>query len=265
MKKSELILAAVAASAMLGIGAASAADLPLKARPYIAAAPVYSWTGFYVGGNVGYGWENKDVGVTTLPSPASFDEIPFALALNTRGVIGGGQFGYNWQFSPRWVGGMEADLSWSGISGQNTRAPIFFQSTGTAMLGSSHLVQEKLDWLSTVRGRLGFLPTDRLMLYGTAGLAFGNVKYTVFQDINPAIAGNQFPGSSDRTKAGWTAGAGFEWAFLNNWSVKGEYLYVDLGNESVIQNQVPVSIYKVVSTFDTKAHIARFGLNYKLN
>ena len=259
--------ATFAAVAIFGLmSMASAADLPTKAPIYKAPIAIpYSWTGFYVGGHVGYGWGGRSIDVTTLPSPVLFDEIPFGFDLNTHGIIGGGQIGYNWQLAPKWVAGLEADFSWSGISGDSTRAPIFFLSTSAPMLGSSHLVREKLDWFGTVRGRLGFLAIDRLMLYGTGGLAYGKVDYTAFQDINPAIPGNQFSGSSNKTKTGWTVGGGFEWALVNNWSVKGEYLYVDLGSERVIQDQVPTSQFKVVSTFDTKVQIVRFGVNYKFN
>jgi outer membrane immunogenic protein len=166
-------------------GAAVAADLsPAYKAPVKAIAPAASWTGLYIGGNVGYGW---DSGSTNGTSAASTDpalapalaaivgagSYPAALSPAAKGVIGGGQIGYNWQLPSQWLIGLEADLQGSGIKGSDsqTRSPAFFDTTTTG-------VTKSIDWFGTVRGRVGFLVTPQWLLYGTGGLAYGQTKST---------------------------------------------------------------------------------------
>jgi len=168
-------------------------------------APVYSWTGWYVGGNVGYGWGNARADIagsgTSLLFPIAvpgFPGVPATLGFadsNTGrldGVIGGAQLGYNYQFRPKWVVGFEADIQGSGQRGSGTFVtplsaqlctdlvvfppPVgcdeFTTGNGTAATG----YEAKIGWFGTVRGRLGFLITDQVLLYGTGGLAYGRVE-----------------------------------------------------------------------------------------
>ena len=175
--------------------AAAAADLsPRYQAPYAKAAPVYapgfSWAGFYLGINGGGGWGRSEwTGVDKF---------------NISGGMIGGTVGYNWQIN-QFVLGAEADIDWSGISGQTNT----FCAPGC---------QTRNHWLSTVRGRLGYA-FDRILPYVTAGLAVG--------DINASLPG--FPGGSV-TSAGWTVGAGIEYAVVGNVSVKAEYLFVSLSD-----------------------------------
>jgi outer membrane immunogenic protein len=263
MNCSKLLAAAV--SAIAGIGAASAADL--AARPYTKAPPavidVYNWTGFYVGGNIGYGWGQADNSFTPLPSAATFvNLLPQTLNSKPQGVIGGGQVGYNWQ-SSKFVLGLEADIQGADITGDVTVNPII-QANGTPFAGAGFLEShERISWFGTVRGRAGFTPVDRLLLYVTGGFAYGNVDYFAQTDFRP-VGTVQYPASFSRTKTGWTAGGGGEWAFANNWSVKAEYLFIDLGNESAVANPVPANPpFQVSYSWKTQEHIARVGLNYK--
>ena len=185
---------AVAAAMLTGTFAASAADLrprAVKAPPYIPPA-YYNWTGFYIGVNGGGGW-----GSSRWDSTAGF---------NTSGGLIGGTIGYNWQTGP-WVLGLEGDLDWSNIGGSTT--------IGACGGGSC---SSQLQWLGTVRGRVGYA-FDRVLPYVTGGGAFGDVKASV-----PGFAGK------DRTQAGWTVGAGVEMAIARNWTAKVEYLHVDLGS-----------------------------------
>ena len=178
-----LIALAAAASTIVFTQIASAADLPRKAPVYAPIPPpAYSWTGFYVGGNIGYGWGSRTVNFTpndlnvfvvscgggfgsTCPPPASFD---------FNGALGGLQAGYNWQFNQNWLLGVETDFNWSQIKGTGTDS--FLILPGLFPGPSSFVASQNVEWFGTVRGRLGFLPTTNLLVYGTAGFAYGRVQ-----------------------------------------------------------------------------------------
>jgi outer membrane immunogenic protein len=183
-----LTLAAVA-------GPAAAADLSRRYEPIVKAppilAPIYNWTGFYIGVNGGGAW-----GHSKWDSVGGFDL--------TGGLVGG-TVGYNWQWASPWVLGVEGDIDWSNIDGSTTAfCPLGCKTSN--------------NWLGTVRGRVGYA-VDRIMPYVTGGLAFGDIKAST-----PG-----FPSKSE-TNAGWTVGAGLEVAIAGTWTAKAEYLYVDLGN-----------------------------------
>jgi len=239
MKK--LLLAGVAATALFG-GSALAADIsrrPAYTPPPPPPPPVYSWTGLYWGGNVGYSWgdaknEATVLGVGTFSESAKID-----------GVIGGFQSGYNYQFGA-WVWGFETDIQASGQKGGST-----FLLSPLATLTTDH----KLDWFGTARSRLGFLATPNILLYGTFGVAYGRVKDTfTVSGVPPAVA------TVRDVKAGWTAGAGVEGALGGGWSAKLEYLYIDLG-----KLEQTLSTPAGIETFSSRVtdNIVRVGLNYR--
>jgi len=244
------------------VGRASAADMAVKA-PIAAPVAIYNWTGFYAGGNVGYGWGNADTFVNPLPSAAAFvNLLPQTLSPDPKGVLGGVQAGYNWEFS-RFVFGVEADIQGTDINGTTTRTPII-QANGTALPGAGFLsAHERLNWFGTVRLRAGYAVIDRVLLYVTGGVAYGDVNYAAQTDFRP-FGTEQYPAAFSRTKVGWTAGAGAEWAFASNWSAKLEYLYMDLGNESTIANPVLVNPpFQVSYSWKTQEQLVRVGVNYK--
>ncbi len=216
-----LMLACVGAAAFAG--AATAADLPPRVAPYYrappAVVPIYTWSGFYLGVNGGGGW-----GSSAWDSTGSF---------NVSGGLVGGTIGYNYQFGQA-VFGVEGDIDWSGIKGTTNNFCLAGCTTSNT-------------WLSTVRGRLGYA-ADRFMPYVTAGGAFGNV-----QASTPGFAG----GSS--TQAGWTVGAGLEFAIAGNWTAKAEYLYVDLGKFNCGITCGAAFTDNVSFT----ANIVRGGINYR--
>ena len=186
---------------------ASAADLP---RRYIPPGfvPAFSWSGFYVGVNAGYGFGNSN---WTDPV-AGIATGDFSLG----GGLVGGTIGYNMQLGGS-VFGVEGDIAWSGIEG----------STSTLCFGACKTAN---DWLGTLRGRAGYA-FGRFLPYLTGGAAFGNVNATTSPDT----------GSFSSTNIGWTFGAGVEYAFFTNWSAKLEYRYVDLGSaESGDANNCPL-------------------------
>jgi outer membrane immunogenic protein len=226
-----LFLATVGAMSVALAGTAGAADLPrrmtlpTKAPPaYIA--PAYNWTGLYYGINGGGGWGNS----------RWTDSAGTTGNFNLSGGLIGGTAGYNWQ-SGQTVYGVEGDVDWSGISG----------STGSGICAGTSCKTENT-WLGTARVRLGYA-MDRVMPYVTGGVAFGGVTATV-----PG-----FPGQSD-TKAGWTAGAGVEFALAGNWTAKAEYLYADLGDMSCSAANCGGA---GTTTVQFNTHILRAGLNYR--
>ena len=219
MRRIHGFLLASVASLTVGLAsAASAADMPvyLKAPP-----PVWSWTGFYLGGNVGYSWGKSATTVSFLDVSGSViasDTHTFDL----NGVIGGGQVGYNWQ-KGSWVLGLETDIQASGQKGSSD----FVCPTGICKATGpvTETLDQKLDWFGTVRGRLGFTVTPTVLLYGTGGLAYGDIK-------TDGTISDPTTFSTSTIKAGWTAGAGIEARIAGNWTAKLEYLYMDLGNVS---------------------------------
>jgi len=257
MKKVGLALAvAVAATA-----SAHAADLgaaPAKARAMVT--PFTNWAGLYIGGNVGYGWGAGDFNIG--PS-GGVEARPQSMNTHSRGAIGGAQIGYNWQ-AASFVLGLEADIQGSGIRG-SAKEPFFNTDANAFLPGEFLSADQKLSWFGTLRTRLGVAATPDLLLYATAGLAYGQVKAsadTIFV-AGPVVLGD-YPAAISRTNAGWTVGAGTEWMFARNWSAKLEYLYVDLGDVSAtvrdaLHPAVPVT---ASYTWKTQDHIVRAGVNY---
>lgn len=214
---------------MLAISqAASAADMSrpvYKAPP--PAAPVWSWTGFYLGGHVGGAWSDESA---TIPGFGTFGHDP-------SGFIGGGQIGYNWQVNPSWVIGVEGDISWTN-SDASTVGPL---ATAT----SDH------NWYATLGGRLGFTGGPWL-LYAKGGAAWMDADYTVTAPAGVATIGD--------TRTGWMVGVGLEWMFTPNWTAKVEYNYLDFGSETF--NFTPLA---VGTSIDTQVNLIKAGINYKFN
>ena len=224
-----------------------------------------SWTGFYVGVHAGYGWGGSgDIHTSYLPSPAAFNGQPFSTGIDPSGFLGGGQIGYNLQ-SGSLVYGVEADLSWSNVEDSARSAPFLLFGGAPLNATSSHTFRQELDWLGTVRARLGFLVSPSTLAYVTGGLAYGRTSYSAFSDISPPNPALQFAGSDRKTDIGWTIGAGSEMRLGSNWSLKGEYLYYDLGENTLVANRVGAGPagFAVTSRFESTGHIARVGINYK--
>jgi outer membrane immunogenic protein len=262
------------ATILTGAAPALAADLPIsvKALPQ-PPVQVWSWTGFYMGGNFGYAWGKGDTSFTPLPTAAGFFALaPTTLPLGAQGVVGGLQAGYNWQVAS-WVFGLEADIQGADTKGSVTTSPIV-QGNGTPIGAGSYLTaSEDLKMFGTVRGRLGFTPVDRWLVYGTGGVAYGDIAYGGNTNFFP-VGNLQYPVNFSATRAGWTVGGGAEWAFWGHWSAKLEYLYYDLGSESRIANSFPATapghcgsfplLCQVGYDWHTNGQVLRVGLNYKL-
>ena len=214
---------AVAALSLMPL-AAQAADLnrgSYKAPAYTALSYV-NWTGLYLGINGGYGFGKANIN-NVFGSTGDF---------NVRGAVVGGTVGYNYQTGV-WVWGLEGDLDYSNIKG----------STSTACVPDCTVSNT---WLGTARARIGYAGWGNWLPFLTGGAAFGNVK-------------TELGGITDsRTKIGWTAGLGVEYALLTNWSVKGEYLYTDLGTATC-----PAGTCAVETTTKFKTNLVRLGVNYR--
>jgi outer membrane immunogenic protein len=238
MKVKIAIAGLVAALGSLGV--ASAADL---ARPMYTKAPppppMYNWTGFYVGVNVGGSWGHQDVtGAGTGP----LGTFVITNSTHVDGVIGGGQIGYNWQgMGSPWVFGLEADIQGSGQKGDGAfgvaGGPFTIPGGPTVTIPpSAAAYEDKLDWFGTVRGRIGYAIGDqgRWLPYITGGLAYGEDKISGSGSLGSIAGLTPVAFSQSKTDVGWTVGAGIEWAFWDKWSAKLEYLYMDLGDSQTI-------------------------------
>jgi outer membrane immunogenic protein len=260
-----LLLSSTAIAMLLISGPALAADQNVKAPVFTKAPiiPVFSWTGFYFGGAGGH-WGRDNVTTTTsnnfsLASRTAID-LASPVTLNPEGWLAGVQVGYNMQVN-HLVLGFEGDADWLG--GTNSRALVF---AGPAPLPGDTLSNSTQgSFLATLRPRLG-AAFDHSLLYITGGLAIGTVKTT---DSMTVTGGTVLEQTSDsKTRVGWAAGGGFEYAFTDNWSAKVEALHVDLGG--TYDNGIPCVVVCGASTTDIVVHhkytdnIARFGINYRL-
>ena len=264
-----------------------------------APPPIWTWTGFYVGANVGYSWGRSD-STQTLSDATSGTVLNSATSnFDLNGIIGGGQFGYNWQRN-NWVFGLEADIQGSGQKGSanavcpggslaappaslfSVCSPGHIGDTApfnVAALPVNNSLSQSLDWFGTVRGRMGSTITPTVFGYVTGGLAYGQVSTT------NAVSGTNLVGpqntngvlvvpvaaslSSTATKVGWTLGVGLEGVITGHWTGKIEYLYVDLGNVSgsFVTPVVAPSGALVVSSYNSHItdNILRVGINYQFH
>ena len=231
--------------------------MAVKAPPQLPVS-VFSWTGFYVGGNAGYGWGRANDEMTLgglWPIDGTGDNLSVGPLGNDRlrpnGFTGGFEAGYNYQAGP-WVWGIEADWEYF-------RLKNIFSATVTAASGDSYAFASSFEsnWLVTVRPRIGYA-FDRFLVYATGGLAIADQTFS--QNITQLNVVFAETGSVSKTTAGWTVGAGIEYAIANHWSVKAEYLHVDPGSVSFSSASFG---YSAMHSANLKADIVRGGLNYE--
>lgn len=247
----------VAVSA-LGALSAQAADLPsLKAPPPPPPAPVFTWTGFHIGYNRGYGGSvyEANVGLANPllggTSTRTFDQAS--------GWFVGGQIGYDYQFVNGAVLGVETDLQWSDIKSSHQATT----AASNPLLTTYSDTSQSLAWFGTTRARLGY-SYGRLLPYVTGGVAYGETSATGTQFL---AAGLVTTGSARSTNVGWAAGAGLGIALSGNLSARVEYLYLQLpGVSSPLVGLTPPPLPPLVGSFSTgltEAHIIRGGVNYR--
>ena len=266
-------LASIVSFTVIGVGAASAADMPMKAMPApIAAAPIYNWTGFYVGLNLGGAW--NDTRDDVFPTGCFLTNVALRWRSHQQSAALGFSpsdglrlhrrcaGGYNWQ-AANWVFGIEGDINYSGISdGSSINRPVVAPLVGNFI----HTESDKLNWFGTFRGRLGMTVTPSFLIYGTGGLAFGQVKSA--SAVSFTTTTDVYAGSIDDTRFGWTVGGGGEWMIAPQWSIKAEYLFVDLGKASYTQTCITAvcAAFTPPPSYQTDLrvheHVARVGVNY---
>jgi outer membrane immunogenic protein len=256
------IVATVGVIAAVGFASAAwAADMPVKALVYKAAASYDPWTGFYAGGSVGARWSdvswqsiNTTVGailpITGPNNPASLGNASFRV---------GGYAGYNWRIAPAWLVGLEADIAW----GNNNKSVSPFPGTpaaGGILAGPNDIDTVKLGWDGSVRGRVGYLVNPTWLVYGTGGVAFQEIK-TTSSCLPGGLCAIAVSGTSSTVKAGWTAGGGIETALPNHWLARVEYRYADFGH---VSNDLPPAAFAGIhSEIRVKTQTALAGLAYK--
>ncbi len=290
-----------AAVTLVTAGGALAADLPSRKAEPTPPPPI--WSGFYAGLNAGYGFgTNRDFSSQNISfgsnlinfvqvTDAGVTAMNGSHGLSQNGFLGGGQIGYNYQWGTKFVLGIEADIQGSGILGSSQTATAGHSKDTLGIFAveqnsiGSTSVDAGLDYLGTVRGRIGYLIQPNMLVYGTGGFAYGeaysHVTQVAFNQMTATVNGaavsswtNICFGSARQSQmlTGWTAGGGFEWMFMPNWSLKAEGLYWDLGSMTVRSNpwgeeQTTLAVSSTVSgtgatNVSYSGVAARTGLNY---
>jgi outer membrane immunogenic protein len=230
--------------------------------------PVFSWTGWYVGINGGYGWSNSTGDSFCITPGGALNGVgcdsPNTGVVRPRGGFVGGQAGYNRQTNAI-VYGIETDIHWSDIKSSNSVTDLCC-NPGAVPTGIFNATS-KLDWFGTFRGRLGVLATPKALLYVTGGLIYGHESTSALLTYTPT---NFYPNSASTTRAGGTVGAGLEYAFTPNLSGKVEGLWYDMGSltSSFICPAGATTCtagYTIGSTFKFSGEMVRGGLNWKFN
>lgn len=242
-----------------------AADIPVKALR-AAPPPVFSWTGCYIGGHIGWGWGRNTFSdassdasrslVGLLTGPPAFS--PSSIGADTDGFLGGGQAGCDYQFAPRWVIGAEGQFSFADISGNvsGTRTPSVFSS-------ESGTFSAKADWLASATARLGYAWAPGWLLYIKGGAAWAHDKYNVERQTTVVPVG-AIPVTyvASETRAGWTVGGGVEWAFADHWSTRLEYQFYGFGSRELafVSNRNEPNRFVNV---EQQIHTLKLGVNYR--
>ena len=285
MKKSIACIAILLAFGMTG---AMAEEMAVPPSQFITSArvPYLPWTGFYVGINGGFAWGNSSVTFSAndpaaLAGTCGGGGSPKGQCINgvnfhRDGGVAGGQFGFNWQFNSHWLVGVEADYQWSNLDG-SANSSFRLGNVGATNMVASQTVES----FGTVRARAGALLAPPLLLYGTGGLAFGQVHENLSV---PAVATKGlsasgfsyactagaacFTGAASQTLFGWSAGAGAEYAVTSNLIFRTELLYVHLGAPTVTATATAVAAgtapASIAAAFSPVYFaVVRGGLNYK--
>lgn len=251
----------------LKLALTAAGCISLLAPASALAQENYDWTGFYVGGNLGASWGDTSMKTRIEPgrgaAPIDPRDIavlnaPIAEDSNDTGFTGGVQGGLNYQ-TGSWVFGLETDVGWMDI-GQSRSNSFILPSVLNPPITATISQEVSTDWVWTLRPRIGWA-SGAYMIYGTAGLAVSNIEVKASYTDNRAL-GNTGSFTDDDTKTGWAAGLGAAYAFSDNLSARGEWIYTDFGE--VRASWVTPNGYAAFTTeADTRANLLRIGLDYK--
>lgn len=287
MRKQVIAGPAFAAAVMFStVALAADPPAPVFAEPAPPPAPMtilYDWSGFYVGGHIGYNWERKKIHYPgfeeeiRIENGSPFDfrvtSDPRHVGIDADGFNAGIQIGANWQFS-QWVVGVEGDWSWSDAKG-STVAPARSEwevlsgislvgDTGEDIFPVTH--NQRIKWFATARARLGWA-YDNILLYGTGGFAWKRSQVTFSGTVPPQDGfwgSRRFVARDAKTHTGWTIGLGAEVGVTESVSIKGEWLYMDFGTKTY-NLSVPFADDNIVVATKVKLteHVVRVGLNYR--
>jgi len=254
MKK---VLLATAALVFVSATPGLAADLPVKAPPM--PAPVFTWTGFYVGGNGGWGEGRSQstafLGDTAFPTGTVFNEI------SSSGWLAGAQVGFNYQTAYNLVVGVEGEWDWTNISGTETTI-----STAPRFVGFSSTTTGRIKDLADLTGRIGWAAGPWLF-YGKGGVAFDQTSSTsiFLSTTGTLVSTSASSGNFDRS--GWVVGAGFEWAFAPAWSAKIEYEHFDFGSTPIGITHITAAgvLSQTFVNSTEKIDLVKGGINYRFN
>ncbi|HYD28750.1 outer membrane protein [Brevundimonas sp.] len=228
---------------VLGVGAAGAAS-------------AQDWTGPHIGANIGLAGDKFTYPLEADVPPLTIDG---EASLTSSGFVGGAQIGYDWQFSNRWVFGLEGDLNVSDLKG---RLAVDGAAAGGISGALEAQVGSEVEYFGTARARLGYAYGDKLLPYVTAGVAFGDVN-SEYDATLTSGGSTVFTAAGDvsSSQTGWTAGAGVEYRFAENLTLKSEYLYVDLGDYNIITASGGGASASLDA--ETTFNVVRVGLNYR--
>lgn len=238
---------------------AIAADFPLDPVAKANFVQRFTWTGCYFGGHVGGALQSKDATDPVLlvqdnpvfGTPGSTVGIT-TVGVNSHGAVYGGQIGCDYQFSPNWVVGVEGAVSAGSLKGSTSVAlPL-------GNPGEAALVTARTDFIPTVTARIGYA-FDHWLVYGKGGIAWSNDKYSITGVFN----GTPFDAEGLGMRTGWTAGAGVEWAFADDWSARLEYDYYDFGRSNVLMSDATNGFASIV-TYRQSANMVKLGLNFRV-
>ncbi|MCJ2046495.1 outer membrane beta-barrel protein [Methylobacterium sp. J-078] len=241
------IAAAAAMLTLFDLAAASAADLPVRSAPPVFTAPVPEWTGFYIGAQGGYRFDEvRGTGFLADPTASGIDTR--SARLNLDSVVGGPRIGYDLQVGQSFVVGVVGDFSFGGgrglasgtgiaggviPPGQNQAFGLAAQGFDGVIIAPGRTVAGSVSvhhaWDATVRARVGYLYANNVLLYATGGLALANERLSAAFTVN-GVPGGAF--SKSQTRTGWTAGAGIEYAITEHWRTHVEYRYADYGSSN---------------------------------
>jgi len=269
----KVVLLAIAAGLGAGASQALAADLPVKAPPLAPVVAPVTWTNCYVGGHAGYGWsrwQDRSLpgAVATSANPIADPGDPIVFGYDghfrTGGFVGGGQFGCDKQFGQVVLGAV-IDISWTD---QKKDSGPFQITPTTPTTTGPEVASVDLRYFGTARARLGYLFAPNWLFYGTGGLAVGKVNFeqtNLYPTFFPASSNDTF--SNSTVKVGWAAGAGVEYGWSRNWTLRAEYLHVDLGS---INATSTTTGYLTLAALVTHTHqttftadLLRAALNYR--
>ncbi len=244
--------------------------LELAKRPtadVATAPPVYNWTGFYIGGDLGGAWiSNTGTGI-----PPTFGFTPIAInpitaeASGNGSLVGGFHAGFDYQFAPAWVTGIEGDWSWGRTKASLTQLWVDVPPASTPP-GAFTTMSSTLQWVSSVRARFGYLVEPSVMAYTTGGVARAEIDYAATNSNAEPFTFYTAPVAFPRFQLGFTVGGGLEWAVTRNWLVRAEYLYYRFNGAPNVVVPAATGFSAFPSTYmwsGTNVNVARAGLSYK--